>query len=529
MVTLSDFNGAWLLQRGYRTGSALGAALSCGRTLLADGPLAEEGFLALLLEACPFEPVLIKRRTVPAPCAEAITATCEVDRENITKVRQLMGQLLTIPVIESGAIMPDACPAGVAEACIPVGGVIVARNAIIPAAHSADLCCSMYATFFDSPHPTDALMDVLEGSTRFGKGGRRPEDQVDHPVIHEDVWNNKFLRGLQMYAIKHMADQGDGNHFAYIGLMEVTERLLTSLRDAGYDRLHHALAGRTEVQVLVTHHGSRGLGAQVYSDGLDAAIKQTRRIAENIPPNGAWLDATSEDGLAYWEAIQYVSRWTRANHQAIHARFLAKSGATEIAAFGNEHNFLWKRGDLFYHGKGATPAWKDGSGRPLLGLVPLNMGADILVVLGGDNAAYHSFAPHGAGRNISRSATAKTFKTDDGEIEPTLVRKAIEAATPGLDIRWYSKVPDVTESPIGYKPAAQVKEQITAFGLAIIIGEINPRGCIMAGAFPNLRDKNRLTKKQVRQIGHRSERRAVSQQLKSGGFPDDDGLSQEQE
>ncbi len=35
--------------------------------------------------------------------------------------------------------MPDACPAGAGEAVIPVGGAIAVKNAIIPAAHSADV------------------------------------------------------------------------------------------------------------------------------------------------------------------------------------------------------------------------------------------------------------------------------------------------------------------------------------------------------------------------------------------------------
>jgi hypothetical protein len=57
---------------------------------------------------------------------------------------------------------------------------------------------------------------------------------------------------------------------------------------------------------------------------------------------------------------------------------------------GNEHNFVWKRGDSFFHGKGATPAWQDASGRPLLGLIPLNMAREILLVLGSNNNDYLS-------------------------------------------------------------------------------------------------------------------------------------------
>ena len=58
-----------------------------------------------------------------------------------------MSELLKVPVISQGAVMPDACPAGMHEATIPVGGAIAVENAIIPSAHSADVCCSMFASF----------------------------------------------------------------------------------------------------------------------------------------------------------------------------------------------------------------------------------------------------------------------------------------------------------------------------------------------------------------------------------------------
>jgi len=55
---------------------------------------------------------------------------------------------------------------------IPVGGGIEVENAIIPGAHSADICCSMFATFFPANHPVGAMMDHLHKTTHFGPGGR---------------------------------------------------------------------------------------------------------------------------------------------------------------------------------------------------------------------------------------------------------------------------------------------------------------------------------------------------------------------
>jgi RNA-splicing ligase RtcB len=163
---------------------------------------------------------------------------------------------------------------------------------------------------------------------------------------------------------------------------------------------------------------------------------------------------------------------------------LRRLGQRALVQIGNEHNFVWKRGDSFFHGKGATPAWQDSAGRPLLGLIPLNMAREILLVLGAGNDHYLSFCPHGAGRNQSRTAMLAPFKDAEGELDPARVNRVLAESTAGLDIRWFGGAPDLSESPLGYKDATKVKAQIERFGLATVVGEIQPQGCIMAGQAP---------------------------------------------
>ncbi len=518
-------NGNDLLQAGWQPGPDIAVALQKAREYEERGIHDRDYILKLLRRDMPPPKTRIQLRTEHAPFSEAIEATCQEDVMNIGNVRRFMRELLTSPVIERGAVMPDACPAGQAAATIPVGGAIAVRNAIIPAAHSADICCSMYCTFFTSGKKVPPLLDDLMASTRFGMGGRKEEDWVPHPVLHEEVWQNPFLQGLERHAAMHMADQGDGNHFAYIGRLAVTQPFLDSLERQGHGGHAAELRGHSECFALVTHHGSRGLGAHVYARGHKAALAHVKREAEGIPDPAAWLDYGTDEGRDYWEALQYVSRWTLANHQSIHARFLEKAGAQRLAAFGNEHNFVWKRGDLFLHGKGATPAWKDEADRPLLGLIPLNMAAPILIVLGRDNADHLSFAPHGAGRNLSRTAISRPFKNDEGEIDEKKLAASLAETTAGLDIRWFYGKADISESPIGYKPAAQVKEQIERFGLADVIAEIEPLGCIMAGDSgppPWIRRKQELTPKQLRAIDHRADRRKERTRLKHAADEEDD-------
>jgi RNA-splicing ligase RtcB len=454
-------------------------------------------------------------RERPVALAEAIVPESKDERANVEAVRRQMHQLLKTPVIARGVILPDACPAGKAPAEIPVGGAIAVENAIIPSAHSADICCSMFATFYEERSSVAKELDALVSSTRFGPEHRHLDDLVPDPVNDENVWQNRFLRGLRDRARTQIADQGDGNHFAYLGEVEVDSALLAMLRLTG----HGDLAARFELteegapkryRVLVTHHGSRSLGAHVFKRGQIAAEKHVARAAQHIPAAAAWLDAKSDTGRDYWDALQYVARWTKANHRAIHRRFLERIGGRSVAEVGNEHNFVWQRGDTFFHGKGATPAWKDADGRPQLGLIPLNMAEPILLVLGGDRDEFLSFAPHGAGRNMSRTAMRRQFPDESSR------RTAIERSTDGIDVRWFCGKPDLSETPLAYKDAAKVKAQIREFGLAEVIAEIRPLGCIMAGdSGRSWRDREEeLTPKQKRQIEHRAERRRVSRDLK---------------
>jgi tRNA-splicing ligase RtcB (3'-phosphate/5'-hydroxy nucleic acid ligase) len=480
----SEINARDLLAAGWLEGRRFGPTLRRARELSSAG-LSPTTLLAQLEQEFPKRVPLISPRPAPAPLAEAIEAETPLEAENLAATRARMLELLHAPVVQRGVIMPDACPSGPERATIPVGGAIEVANAIIPGAHSADICCSMFASFFSGTHPVGLMMDHLQGVTRFGAGGRAAHEQWSSPVLDELVWDNPFLTGLRGRAQEFLGTQGDGNHFAYVGRIQFTERQRHALERAGYT----ALAGEIErhdgkFNVLVTHHGSRGLGADVYKRGRIIARKWCEEHVRDIPVSAAWIPGDSREGLAYWEALQYVSRWTRANHGLIHDAVLRGLGQRPLVQIGNEHNFVWKRGDVFLHGKGATPAWRDSEGRPLLGLIPLNMATEILLVLGSDNADYLSFCPHGAGRNQSRSAMLDAFRDGEGRLDSGRVQQLLSEITRGLDIRWFGGIPDLSESPLGYKDAAKVKAQIARYGLAQLVGEVQPLGCLMAGEAP---------------------------------------------
>jgi hypothetical protein len=502
MITGND-----LIKRGWKAGPAFGQALKRAHQVIASGGSVEAALAAA--GDPPEPPKTLALRANPIPLNEAVgTPVTNEEKENLISVREHMSRLLQVPVITGAAVMPDCCPAG--SDPIVVGGAIAVKNAIIPAAHSSDVCCSMYASFFPPSRSQEEQMEILLKTTRFGQGGRPEEQWVDHPVIQRRDDRNPFLKGLDRYTRMHLADQGDGNHFAYLGKISLTAELKANLervRHRGFARaLFEGAEGASFLHVLVTHHGSRGLGAQVYKRGKNTAEEFARKLCPETPKGTEWIPYETPEGQAYWEALRYIRDWTEVNHELIHDRFLGQlHGVQAGLQYFNAHNFVWQRGDTFFHGKGATPAWKDAAGLPFLGLIPLNMASPILLVAGNDNEQFLSFAPHGAGRNRSRTQTIRNFSSRE-EME-----RAYQEATKGLDVRWYSGKMDVAESPIGYKDATKIKNEIQEFGLATVLGEITPYGCIMAGEQPEpfWKAKKKIKKKllgyegKIRRVGRK--------------------------
>jgi len=511
-LTTTAITRQFLIDSGWTDSPELNTIILHAQKLISEKGIDTKKYLIKTLKRdFPDQHASLCMRDQPAPLSLAIEANSPESIKNLKLAQKQITELLRCPVVRSGSLMPDACPAGSAAASMPVGGAIAVENAIIPAAHSSDICCSLLATFYHSEMPADEQVDTLMQHTRFGPGGRSKPEQIPHPVLNEPVWLNPFLKGLEAKAQSHIADQGDGNHFAFLGVMQVNAQLLQTLRDHEYHDLADQLSVRDSWNVIVTHHGSRSLGSTLFTRGLDAAIKQTRIHARDIPDEAAWLSMDTKQGQDYWDALQYLSRWTKTNHQMIHQKFIEAIGSKPVTEIGNEHNFVWQKPDskTYLHGKGATPAWLCESGNPLLGLIPLNMAEPILLTLGSNNVEHLSFSPHGAGRNMSRRALLRRYtKSKKTGFDQKLLEQDIAEGTAGIEVRWYQGRPDITETPRGYKPAETVREQIKQFGLAEIIAEISPLASIMSGRAETF--EKPLTPKQIRQMQHRKERRKMN-------------------
>jgi len=439
--------GKTLIELGYTPGKWFKKALAFANKHALEG----EELLAFLDSVCP--PPAIPLHGEPAAYARNIRAEDELEVANVQAVLATMDELMRTPTLVGGAVMPDACPAG-PRGTIPVGGVAVARNAIHPSMHSADICCSVMLTDL-GPQDPRRVLDAAHRSTFFGPGHREGEDAYLLPAEIEEAFHGNPLLNkapIRKMARTHLGTQGDGNHFLFVGQ-----------------------SARTGHTMLVTHHGSRGPGALLYKQGMKLAERFRKELSPETLPANAWIPADTEEGELYWEALQIIRAWTKANHTVIHRATCERLGLDPYERYWNEHNFVFRDGELFYHAKGATPL--DERFLPDAGpyrLIPLNMAEPLLLVKGDTHAGNLGFAPHGAGRNVSRSQHKRAH---DHIGDAALFIQE----TAGLDVRFYSKNVDISELPSAYKDAASVRAQIEDFELGRVEDEIVPYGSIMAG------------------------------------------------
>ncbi|WP_430906048.1 RtcB family protein [Maribacter sp. 2-571] len=464
MKDIVNITGKTLIALGFKSGKWFPEAIAHINT----NQLEEAAMLAYLEQFRPGP--IVELHSEPIPFAINIKAENELEETNVASVLTTMQLLMKTPTILAGAVMPDACPAG-PKGTIPVGGVAVAKNAIHPGMHSADICCSVMLTNFGDADPK-AVLDAAHASTHFGPGGRDRNTQYRFPTELLEAFKANFLLNdgnMIQAARSHLGTQGDGNHFLFVGKSKKT--------------------GNT---MLITHHGSRGPGARLYTKGMKIAERFRREISPATFKQNAWIPFDTEEGKTYWEALQIIRAWTKKNHEVIHDATLTALGMEAQDRYWNEHNFVFKEGELFYHAKGATPL--DAKFMPdITGprLIPLNMAEPVLIVEGATTKTNLGFAPHGAGRNMSRTQYKKNkaeFTNEDVFAEETK----------GLDVRFFSKEIDVSELPSAYKDATTVRTQMDEYGLGTVLDEVMPYGCIMAGDWEKNAPWRRKRRKSLR-------------------------------
>lgn len=312
-------------------------------------------------------------------------------KDHPTDVIKQFEDALSLPVSVTGALMADA-HLGYG---IPIGGVLAARNAVIPYAVGVDIACRMKMSILSTPvdrfqNNLRVYRAAIERETSFGVG-KNSKKARSHRVMDEDWHFSKHVRSLKDTAAKQLGTSGSGNHFAEFGILTL------DTADLGLPS--------GQYPAFLTHSGSRGAGASIAKHYSSIAKKKHPELPKGLN-HLAWLDMDSEEGMEYWKAMQLMGRYASANHEVIHDGVLGELGDRTVSSIENHHNFAWKetlgKKEVIVHRKGAIPA-----AAKTLAVIPGSMASPAFVVRGrGVKQSIYS-AAHGAGRKNEQECRQK--------------------------------------------------------------------------------------------------------------------------
>lgn len=332
------------------------------------------------------------------------------------------------------ALMPDAHLGKGAT----VGSVIPTLGAIIPAAVGVDIGCGMIAVrtqyaLNDLPHDRRTLREAIENAVPLSAGSyntditrdhtfqrlealaKRAESAEFHPSEYAQNWD------LQLGTL------GSGNHFIEVSLDEE-------------DRVW-----------LFLHSGSRGIGNKIATHHIKVAQQQCKRRWIDLPdPDLAYLVEGDTEFWNYIRELRWAQEFAYQNRAEMMDRVVSCFEEWIDAPVHREqevnchHNYTEREKhfgkDVWLSRKGAIAA-HDGE----WGLIPGSMGTRSYVVQGKGNRLSLNSAPHGAGREYSRTAARKAFTHDD-------LRQAMG------DIEYRDTDAFVDEIPAAYKDIDVVME-----------------------------------------------------------------------
>jgi tRNA-splicing ligase RtcB len=304
------------------------------------------------------------------------------------------------------ALMPDAHLGKGAT----VGSVIPTLGAIIPAAVGVDIGCGMMAvrTQFDAADLTGRDLSVLHGqiSRAIPLSAGRHNKKV-RATAEPRIEELRAMPGIAQAdgAAGHwplqLGSLGSGNHFIEVSLDE---------------------KGRVW---LFLHSGSRGVGNKLASVHIRRAQEWCRaRGIELADRDLAYLEEGTPEFDAYIEALRWAQRFAHLNREEMMDRVVEQVGrfldddVQRLEQVQCHHNYTEREEhygrEVWLSRKGAISAR---TGQP--GLIPGSMGTASYVVAGKGNVESLTSAPHGAGRNYSRTAARRLFTRQDLESRMT--------------------------------------------------------------------------------------------------------------
>ena len=310
------------------------------------------------------------------------------------------------------SLMPDT-HAGMG---MPIGGVIAAKDVIIPNAVGVDIGCGMAYT--ETNIPVDAIRQIQTGN------GSLIQAVIGDIMRNVPVGFAHHKFPMPSYTLDRAFDEFD--------LYEEDGELLGQL-DAGYYQIgtlgggNHFIELQTDDQGMLTvmiHSGSRHFGKSVCDYFHKKARDLNQKWYSQVPDEYrlAFLPVDSPEGRQYLRWMQLSMDFAKENREkmmlavkAVLEKYLGKYTDFELKFSGDincHHNYAALEThygeEVWVHRKGAVRV-ENGE----LAVIPGAMGSYSYVVMGKGNPESFCSSSHGAGRLYSRKGAMETFSCEE--------------------------------------------------------------------------------------------------------------------
>ena len=348
-----------------------------------------------------------------------LEASCLEQAHHLAELPFLHGWVCLMPDTHTGKGMP-------------IGGVIAAKNVVIPNAVGVDIGCGM--AYVKTSIPVSVLKETMTGSGNLVQGivgdilRNIPVGFAHHKTVMPCYTLDKAMEEFSLY-------EEDGE---LLGQLEAGYFQIGTL-GGGNHFIEYGEDGTSGEGWLTLHCGSRNLGVKVA--GYWHNIAQNPKRAKYI--GFLWGDALK----GYLSDMVIAQAYALYNHQIIRDRIFAilrkLCKAKCVESIFTTHNYISVTDGRPILRKGAIDA---SEGRRVA--IPFNMRDGIAICVGKGNEQWLSSAPHGAGRIMSRVQAKKQVALDEfrqtmSEVFSTSICEAT------LD-----------ESPMAYKPTEEILELI---------------------------------------------------------------------
>lgn len=332
------------------------------------------------------------------------------------------------------ALMPDAHLGKGAT----VGSVISTMGAVIPAAVGVDIGCGMIAV------QTQYKLDDIAG--------------LDRSVLRESIeraiplsaghYNNKIIETAKP-KLSRLMDLADLHGFKP---SEYAANWCSQLGTLGSGNHFIEVSLDEDDNVwLFLHSGSRGVGNKIAQHHIKVAQQLMDKWWIDLPDADlAYLIEDTDEYWAYICDLEWAQEFALLNREEMMDRVIREFNEwtggeiVERQRINCHHNYTSKERhfgkDVLVSRKGAIDAHEG-----VMGLIPGSMGTASYVVEGKGNRMSLCSAPHGAGREYSRSKARKTFTMDQ-----------LETAMQGIEFKHSAEFID--EIPQAYKPIDTVMQ-----------------------------------------------------------------------